>query len=360
MSEKSEKNGLSELSEKNGLSELSELSGNVEGMSEKNGKNGNVEGMREKVGLRIGEVGNSDLRANCAASPLESLDARNSQSEFTNKPSLSAKDLQSNSFNALVNIACGPFCLEGSLDWEPLDAFLQVCAKKTVQFVILCSPFLPESIAGALDGFPEVILREQIFEKRIFPFCQAFPNVQVLVVPSGQEVSSLISPSPLPQPAFKVNNQQHSNLHLCTNPSALNLFNAQGKSATLKLLNADILLGLSREEVTKASPKSPSPMLDRMSRLAGYLVEQQNLYPLVCPGLEVEYTQIWNNEAFVCCSEGVEKNEVLILPSSLRFFAKNVGGVTVVNPGQLCRSRAGGVYCQIEVGESVKVKIIKI
>jgi hypothetical protein len=278
------------------------------------------------------------------------------------QPSNESSTLEAdNSPTALVNVACGPFCLEGSLDWEPLEAFLEVCKKQKVKFIILCGPFIPESLSSALNGFPEVILREQIFERFIFDFCQEFPEVQVFVVPSCKEISSLISPSSLPQPAMKVNKQQNlDNLNFCTNPFAIDFFADSDTSVKLRLLNADVLLGLSREEVTKANKNCPSPMFDRMSRLAGYLVKQQNLFPLVSADFPVEYAQFCDDEAFAC---GRAKREILVLPSSLRFFAKRIasGSVTVVNPGQLCRSQAGGVYTQIRIGQSdVAVKVIKI
>ncbi|KAK9762984.1 hypothetical protein K7432_010740, partial [Basidiobolus ranarum] len=41
--------------------------------------------------------------------------------------------------------------------------------------------------------------------------------------------------------------------------------------------------------------------------------------------------------------------DVLILPSQLRYFVKNVENVVCVNPGQLTRKQIGGTFAKISI-----------
>ena len=41
--------------------------------------------------------------------------------------------------------------------------------------------------------------------------------------------------------------------------------------------------------------------------------------------------------------------DILVLPSDLRFFTKNVSGTLVVNPGRLTKFGAGGTFAKLAV-----------
>ena len=65
---------------------------------------------------------------------------------------------------------------------------------------------------------------------------------------------------------------------------------------------------------------SHPPGSDRMGRLAGHLLNQHNFYPLHPPSeeLNVDYPNFIKHGFFR------QKPDILLLPSDLRYFAKNV------------------------------------
>jgi DNA polymerase alpha subunit B len=99
--------------------------------------------------------------------------------------------------------------------------------------------------------------------------------------------------------------------------------------------SVDILMSLGREEVCRGA------VGDKWSRVCGHLLGQRSMYPLF-PSSDAVSAERGALKMDV-------KPDVMILPSAMGKFAKEVQGVLVVNPGRLCKNQAGGTFARMSV-----------
>ena len=90
----------------------------------------------------------------------------------------------------------------------------------------------------------------------------------------------------------------------------------------------------------QAKMKAP-PKIDQV--LYG-LLQQRSLYPLYPPGqnspIEVEQVQKFMFE---------KTPDIIITPSDLMLFSKNISGCICINPGFMCKGSTGGSYASITI-----------
>ena len=97
-----------------------------------------------------------------------------------------------------------------------------------------------------------------------------------------------------------------------------------------------------------------------MGRLAGHLLQQHNFYPLHPPSEEINIEQ----PHFIKHAFFDSKPDILVLPSDLRYFVKNVSETVVINPGKL--GKGSGTYFKVcvkgseQITTSTFVNIVKI
>eukprot|EP00116_Pleurobrachia_bachei_P017269 sb/3477531/ len=106
---------------------------------------------------------------------------------------------------------------------------------------------------------------------------------------------------------------------------------------------------------------SHPPGSDRMGRLAGHLLDQNNFYGEKGPRLLTLY--LMGVKYKHCFFD--HKPDVLVLPSDLRFFVKNVKDTVVVNPGKLAKGAGTFFRMRVKGGtgrvtESTYVNVVKI
>lgn len=97
-----------------------------------------------------------------------------------------------------------------------------------------------------------------------------------------------------------------------------------------------------------------------MGRLAGHLLHQHNFYPLHPPAddMNIDYPNFIKHAFFE------SKPDVLLLPSDLRYFVKNVSDTVVINPGKL--GKGSGTYFKMflkpseKLSNSTYVNVVKI
>ncbi|CAN0321338.1 unnamed protein product, partial [Hapterophycus canaliculatus] len=125
-------------------------------------------------------------------------------------------------------------------------------------------------------------------------------------------------------------------VHLAPNPAWLRV-----NEVTIGVSSTDALFDLSGEEVSAGGQGT-----NRLARLAGHLLQQQSFYPLFPPPagsaaqLDMRHAQRWRMPS---------TPDVLLVPSRLAQFAREVQGCLCVNPGQLAKGTGGGTYAELAV-----------
>ncbi|KAG0338313.1 DNA-directed DNA polymerase alpha subunit pol12 [Podila humilis] len=185
--------------------------------------------------------------------------------------------------------AAGPYTLNDNLLFEPFSALMDQVDKERPDILLL---------TGNVDMMPEAYFSKFISAK-LAQHQEKYPKeMQILLVPSLQDV--IHETIVLPQPGFE-------------HPRALNL--------------------------PAGAYCLPNPVQFTVNEMVMHPV-----YPGLATGPEssIDYNQYDLLDLRVC-------PDVLILPSKLRQFAKTVDNVVVVNPHQLSKGQAGGMFAIVTI-----------
>ncbi|XP_042748198.1 DNA polymerase alpha subunit B-like [Lagopus leucura] len=106
----------------------------------------------------------------------------------------------------------------------------------------------------------------------------------------------------------------------------------------LGLTSTDLLFHLGTEEISSSSGTS-----DRFTRILQHILTQRSYYPLYPPAEEMNV----DYESFSTFASLPVTPHVLVTPSELRYFVKEVLGCVCINPGRLTKGRAAGTYGQL-------------
>jgi len=238
-----------------------------------------------------------------------------------------------------VVVVSGPYTTTDNLNYDPLADFLKYVAKHKPHLVIMCGPFVDAKhpkIDGAGGGGDLEVTFEGVFAgvmKSVAEAVQDLEGVQVLVVPSGaRDVHHKFI---YPTPAFEAA-KTTDKIRMMTDPCVVDV-----EGITFGITSTDVLFHLGKEEIS-FPPRSG----DRLRRLASHLLQQQSFYPLYPPNEEmnVDLEQLENIGQMP-----PEQPDVLVLPSDLLHFFKDINGCLAVNPQRLSRGESGGVFARIKV-----------
>eukprot|EP00041_Stephanoeca_diplocostata_P010570 m.168423 g.168423 ORF g.168423 m.168423 type:complete len:663 (+) comp18206_c0_seq5:180-2168(+) len=246
---------------------------------------------------------------------------------FSNKDGMDTEVLD-------ILVAAGPFSTSQDLAYAPLDDLLDVIRRDKPDAVVLMGPFVDEEHPMVKGGD----MRETFEEK----FEEVVNRVGAVVIEETSTTELVLVPSlrdvhhdnVYPQPPFDLpDNMNHERLHCVSNPATFQL-----KEIVVGINSNDILMDLSKQEISRGQSG------DRLGRLSNHLLEQRSYYPLCppAPGVNMEYEQLDKIVMPVT-------PDVLILPSTMKYFAKNVNGSLVINPGRLCKHSSGGTYASVAV-----------
>ena len=100
----------------------------------------------------------------------------------------------------------------------------------------------------------------------------------------------------------------------------------------------DIIFHLSNEETSRGVAGN------RINRLASYVIDQRSFYPLFPPraGTQLELSKLGKLALPVT-------PDLMLFPSNVAPFAREVDGVLCVNPGKLTKAQQGGTYSKITI-----------
>ena len=130
-------------------------------------------------------------------------------------------------------------------------------------------------------------------------------------------------------------------IHVVWDPSIIDI-----DGYIVALTSTDILMHLGREEINRNTPA------DRLGRLCKHILLQRSFYPLYPPNEELPVdVEAWEVNAALNV-----KPHMMVLPSDMRSFVKNVEDCCVVNPERAAKGSTGGTFVKVEVHGEGKVE----
>lgn len=235
-----------------------------------------------------------------------------------------------------IFVAAGPYTTMDNLDFEPLDALLARVAAEQPEALVLLGPFLDDRHEGLTSGqlddtFEELFAR--LISARIAAALGPESAIKVVMVPSLRD---LAHDPVFPQPPFAHELGLPSEVLRVPNPAMLTI-----NELVVGVCTNDVLKAMTSEEISRL-PADAQP--DRMRRIIAHLLQQRHFFPLFPPppGSQVDFSQAARLEMR-------QVPDILLLHSDLHFFAKDVHGTLVVNPGRLAIGAVGGTFARITV-----------
>lgn len=256
-------------------------------------------------------------------------------------PSCSNDKDQISSNDMTVLIAAGPFSTSDNLSFEPLADLVKHIRKDKPDVVILMGPFV-DLKNDLIENGKCITPFDDIFKTKLKEISDVASNdCQVIVLPSYRDVHhDYVYPQP---PFFHQSKDSrmkaktdYPNVHFMPDPCVVDINNV-----IFGLTSSDVMFQLGAEEISFNPPGAS----DRMARLAEHLLTQQNFYPLY-PSPEdvnIDY-EVFEYYARMPCTP-----HVLVLPSDLKQFTKDIQGCCCINPGRLARGQAGGTFSRVQV-----------
>lgn len=230
----------------------------------------------------------------------------------------------------MVMMSCGPYTPSDSLSYDPLIDLITIINKDRPDVCILFGPFV--------DSKHEQIEKNQVTEtfETIFKRCvdsivegTKGTGCRLVFVPSQRDVHHHYI---YPQPPFSLPSLSKDDTMQVTfapDPCTLLIGNV-----TFGLTSTDILFHMGAEEISSGTGT------ERFSRIMKHMLTQRSYYPLYPPAEEVNM----DYEKFQQFSQMPLTPDILIVPSELRYFIKDVSGCVCVNPGRLTKGQVGGTY----------------
>lgn len=229
-----------------------------------------------------------------------------------------------------IIVACGPFTPIDSLQYEPLKDLIQVVKRDRPDICIFIGPFIDPSHPLIVDG--EVAFTfDDMFQTMIDHIKSTLKDLKthiVLVSSSKDAHHDQVYPTP-PYPV-----KEGDKITSLPDPAIIEV-----EGITIGLTSTDILKHLANSEI------SQSTITDRMGGLSKLILSQKNFYPLYPSDetLPID-TQLWSKYC-----KFKETPHILIVPSDLRYFVKEVEEIIIVNSERLTKGKSGGTYARLQV-----------
>jgi DNA polymerase alpha subunit B len=260
---------------------------------------------------------------------------------------------------ATMICAQGPFTFAGDLDYRPFRDLVAAAAAACPDVLVLMGPFVDDTHPLIAAGQPATMTHQDLFDELIRLLARDLAQlpIHVVVVPSTADAHAEFV---FPQPSMRLPSDVPAGIAAAAgrgDEPAAPAGSDGGVAWTLRSLPSpaclainetvvcltpyNVLFGLGGDETSRKGHAVPS---DRISRLAEHLVQQRSVYP-VWP---VPVGSQFNIDAAHLCELDVTP-DVIVSPSQFRFFAKDVAGTLVINPGVLAKGAAAGTYARVAI-----------
>ncbi|XP_076860312.1 DNA polymerase alpha subunit B isoform X2 [Brachyhypopomus gauderio] len=237
----------------------------------------------------------------------------------------------------MVLVACGPYTTSDTLTYDPLIDLLNVINKDRPDVCILMGPFVDSKHEQIEAQVTEPF--ETIFSRCVDSVVDGTRGTgcKLVLVPSQRDVNHHYI---YPQPPFILPNLRKEDVQrvtLAPDPCTLVI-----GGVTFGLTSTDIIFHMGAEEINSATGS------DRFSRIMKHMLTQRSYYPVYPPAEEVNM----DYERFQQYGQLPLTPDILIVPSELRYFIKDVIGCVCVNPGRLTKGQVGGTYGRLLVQQN--------
>uniref|UniRef100_A0AAY4E243 DNA polymerase alpha subunit B n=1 Tax=Denticeps clupeoides TaxID=299321 RepID=A0AAY4E243_9TELE len=236
----------------------------------------------------------------------------------------------------MVMTVCGPYTPSDSLAYDPLIDLINVINRDRPDVCILFGPFV-DSKHEQIEKCQVTETFESIFNRCVDSLVEGTREIgsKLVFVPSQRDVHHHYV---YPQPPFTIPDlSKKDRVTLVSDPCTLLV-----DGVTFGLTSTDILLHMGAEMISSAVGS------DRFSRIMKHLLTQRSYYPLYPPAEEVNM----DYEKFQSYGHMPINPDVLVVPSELRYFIKEVSGCVCLNPGRLTKGQVGGTYGRLLIQRS--------
>uniref|UniRef100_A0A8D0D923 DNA polymerase alpha subunit B n=1 Tax=Sander lucioperca TaxID=283035 RepID=A0A8D0D923_SANLU len=227
-----------------------------------------------------------------------------------------------------ILVACGPYTPSDSLTFDPLLDLINVIVRDRPDVCLLLGPFV--------DSKHEQIEKAQVTETFEAIFSRCIETTPL----SGcyQQDSNYYFNAHQSYSVFLPTLQR---VTLVPDPCTLLI-----DGVTFGLTSTDILFHMGAEEISCSVGNEFERKI--FSRILKHMLTQRSYYPLYPPVEEVNM----DYEKFQSFGQMPLTPDVLIIPSELRYFVKDVVGCVCVNPGRLTKGQVGGTYGRLLIQRS--------
>lgn len=265
-------------------------------------------------------------------------------------------------------LACGPFTANNELSYEALKDLMGIVNRDKPQALLLCGPFVNqnhEDIAsgdlryrdpdtGALKFFSYDELFTQIMNY-IESQLSGSRHTKVIIVPSTSEVSHMY---PMPQPPLEGKQFQFTKMKLgnhmpvlTSNPSVIQI-----NDVSVGIVNTDVIKDMCINTCVKnpaAEPGAQPQNRPKIDLVLQSILQQRSFYPLypAGAGAPIEWEQY---KALMF----EQTPDILITPSDLMLFAKNIEGCICINPGSMYKGASAGTYATLTIDPLVRTTML--
>ncbi|KAL9939556.1 hypothetical protein V8E36_001373 [Tilletia maclaganii] len=219
--------------------------------------------------------------------------------------------------------------------------------------LLLLGPFVPANhpalLSPTLSGMPSELFAKHI-SGRLSRLSQTSPGTSIILVPSTNDICN--RHAAWPQPSFEKNDEELAlpkRVKRLPNPALFTI-----NEVTIAVSTADVLKDLKAEELVQRV-NDPTAALagtgaavpkDQIARLIRHVLSQRSFYPMYpsspASGLTLDVTH-----SSLATFPSVTP-DVLILPSTLKSFARIIDSTVVLNPGVTTTANALASSTKVE------------
>uniref|UniRef100_T1I548 DNA polymerase alpha subunit B n=1 Tax=Rhodnius prolixus TaxID=13249 RepID=T1I548_RHOPR len=251
-----------------------------------------------------------------------------------------------------IVVAAGPFTLSDTLSYEPLHDLVKFVKEKQPNLLFLIGPLIDANHPKISDGNIAESFHDY-YQRMITNLVDSLKetNTKLIVIAGNREAASIpVYPTPPLCAGVSLRN-----VKFYQDPVLLSV-----SGIVIGLTATDTVFHIGKYEISDCKS-------NRLARLGGHMLHQQTFYPLYPsePDVGIDIP-LWHK-----CARLPVTPHILVAPSNLNSFVKDVDGCLIVNPERLTKGMVGGTFSCIEArpiidGEDwststhISAKIVKI